>query len=374
MIDKDRSVISKDALLSTKPGKLILRQGMFKSKGFKMFNKYREEVENSFPDFAQRFARDLHALILSDDDPVKTQQAFGKEVESSEMILDESRIDFVRSNLVKPEILMNRVLRILDSNFVKMTFPVFNALFDAASQYTKQDDDPTLKQDIVEGHILAIDLSEPMDRIVDKDEDLEFLDDYKLMNPYILRLARKKISRGGQKVLEEFEKGFKDARVGQYLDEHLKSKPTEITEEDMILSYKKYRAVMGTAGRNMALAERPLGEIFYLGMAGAAEGVGCGNEMEDSFKNEFVKIPSWPLYYSLLAGNDVQKGFDLTLEKSTLYLHDARLAIDILSDDFTHREFLKFLFLTVEHYNHFWYGQLKKSGNWNALETSLPGR
>ena len=84
----------------------------------------------------------------------------------------------------------------------------------------------------------------------------------------------------------------------------LKSKPTKITEEEMTESYKKYRAVMGTAGRNMALAKRPLGEIFYLGMARAAEGVGCGNEIEDSIKNGFVKIPSWPLYYSLLAGED----------------------------------------------------------------------
>ena len=33
-----------------------------------------------------------------------------------------------------------------------------------------------------------IDLSEPMDRIVDKDEDLEYLDDYKFMNPYILAI------------------------------------------------------------------------------------------------------------------------------------------------------------------------------------------
>ena len=106
-----------------------------------------------------------------------------------------------------------------------------------------------LKQDIVEGHILAIDLSEPMDRIVDKDEDLEYLDDYKLMNPYILKLARDKISKGGDAVLNEFEEGFKEARIGQYLDEELKSKPTQITEEEMTLSYKKYRSVMGTAGK-----------------------------------------------------------------------------------------------------------------------------
>jgi len=63
-----------------------------------------------------------------------------------------------------------------------------------------------------------------MDRIVDKDEDLDYLDDYKLMNPYILKLAREKISKGGDEVLKEFEEGFKDARIGQYLDIKLKQK------------------------------------------------------------------------------------------------------------------------------------------------------
>ena len=128
---------------------------------------------------------------------------------------------------------------------------------------------------------------------------------------------------------------------------------------------------MGTAGRNMALAKRPLGEIFYLGLARAAEGVGCGNEIEDTIKNKFIKVPSWPLYYSLLA-DDVKKGFELTLEKSKLYLSDARLALDLLPDKFSHKEFLEFLFLTVEHYNQFWYNQLQKANIWSTLSENLP--
>ena len=311
MSGKDQSVISKEALMSTKPGKQIMKQALFKSKGYKLFNKYKEETENEFPNFTERFAQGLHEAIKSDPSPNSTQQAFGDEVGSTEIILQSSEIDPIKSKLEDIDVLRDRVARILNSNFVKMTFPVFNALFDGAAEYSGNKDSQ-LKQDMVEGHILAIDLSEPMDRIVDKDEDLEFLDDYKLMNPYILQLARNKISKGGELVLKEFEEGFKEARIGQYLDEKLKSKPTQITEEEMHLSYKKYRSVMGTAGKNMALAERPLGEIFYLGMAKAAEGVGCGNEIEDSIKNGFVKIPSWPLYYSLLA-NDVKKGFDITL-------------------------------------------------------------
>ena len=106
-------------------------------------------------------------------------------------------------------------------------------------------------------------------------------------------------------------------------------------------------------------------------MARAAECVGCGNEIEDSIKHEFVKVPSWPLYYSLLA-NDVKKGFELTLEKSNLYLSDARLALDLLPNGFSHREFLEFLFLTVEHYNQFWYNRLQKANMWSKLSANLP--
>jgi hypothetical protein len=367
---KDQSVVSKEALMSTKPGKQIMKQGLFKSKGYKLFNHYKEETEKEFPNFAERFAQGLFKEIKSDPNPNSTQQAFADEVGSTEIILQASEIEPIKSKFEDIEVVRDRVTRILNSNFVKMTFPVFNALFDGAAEY-RGEKDPQLKQDMVEGHILAIDLSEPMDRIVDKDEDLEYLDDYKLMNPYILKLARDKISKGGDLVLDEFEAGFKDARIGQYLDEELKSKPTQITEEDMSLSYKKYRSVMGTAGKNMALAQRPLGEIFYLGMAKAAEGVGCGNEIEDSIKNGFIKIPSWPLYYSLLA-EDVKKGFDVTLEKSNLYLKDARLAIELLSEDFSHKEFLEFLFLTVEHYNQFWYNKLQKANKWSEFESNLP--
>ena len=370
MSGKDQSVVSKEALMSTKSGKQIIKQGLFKSQGFKLFNKYKEEAENEFPKFAERFTDDLLREIKTDSSPNTTQQKFAEEVGSTEIILQESQIDGIKSKLEDREVLKDRVLRILNSNFVKMTFPVFNALYDAAAEFSGTND-PQMRQNMVDGHIIAIDLSEPMDRIVDKDEDLDYLDDYKLMNPYILKLARDKISKGGEEVLKEFEDGFKDARLGQYIDTKLKTKPLTITEEEMNQCYKKYRAVMGTAGRNMALAKRPLGEIFYLGMARAAESVGCGNEIEDTIKNKFVKIPSWPLYYSLLA-NDVKKGFELTMEKSNLYLSDARLALELLPDKFSHKEFLEFLFLTVEHYNQFWYNRLQKANIWSTLYENLP--
>src|SRR5919197_827601 len=142
---------------------------------------------------------------------------------------------------------------------------------------------------VIDGHIIAIDLSEPMDRIIDKDEDIEFLDDYKLLNPYMLEIASQKISQGGDLILKTFEEGFKDAKTGQDIDLSLKIKPESINYENMNECYKKYRAVMGTAGRNMALNHKLLGDIFYLGMAKAGECVGCGNEIEDAIKNGYIK-------------------------------------------------------------------------------------
>lgn len=370
MSSKDQSVVSKEALMSTKPGKQILKQGLFKSKGFKLFSQYKEEAENEFPKFADRFTDDLLREIKSDQSASSTQKEFAQEVGSTEIILQDSQISEIKSRLENRDVLKDRVLRILNSNFVKMTLPVFNALYDGASKFYGNKN-AQMRQDLVDGHIIAIDLSEPMDRIMDKDEDLEYLDDYKLMNPYILRLARAKIAKGGNEVLQQFEEGFKDARLGQYIDTKLKENPTRITEEQMNQCYKKYRAVMGTAGRNMALAKNPLGEIFYLGMARAAECVGCGNEIEDSIKNKFVKIPSWPLYYSLLTG-DVRAGFDFTMKKSELYLSDARLALELLPKGFSHTEFLEFLFLTVEHYNQYWFNQLDKANLWNEFSPKLP--
>jgi hypothetical protein len=368
---KDESIFSKDALLSTKPGKEIVKQALFKSKGYRQFDKYKKEAEEEFVNFVKRFTEDLLKEIRSDSSPYITQQKFAEEIGSNELMLAQSLIAAVKTRLENYEILKDRVSRILNSNFVKMTLPVFSALFDASSEYFSDKLDSELRTSVIDGHIIAIDLSEPMDRIMDKDEDLEYLDDYKLMNPYLLKIARDKIAKGGKDVLENFEHGFKDARIGQYLDFKLKTKPTDISEEEMMQCYKKYRAVMGTAGRNMALNRKPLGEIFHLGMAKAAESVGCGNEIEDSIKNKFVKVPSWPLYYGLLTSN-VKKGFELTIEKSNLYLSEAKLALELLPENFSHKNFLEFLFLTVEHYNLFWFNQLQKENLWSEFSANLP--
>lgn len=356
MSGKDESIFSKESLMNTQAGKEMMKQGLLRSKGYKQFNKYKEKSEQEFPGFAQRFVMSLYKSIAADDHPSSTIQQFVEEVGSPELVPIDN-IANIKARLSDSDVLADRVKRILNSNFVKMTFPVFNALYDGSCEYFGDSLLEEKRMPVIDGHIIAIDLSEPMDRIVDKDEDLEYLEDYKFLNPYILAIARDKIAQGGDSVLNAFENGFKDARIGQYIDIKLKNAPSSINDENMAECYKKYRAVMGTAGRNMALNRRPLADIFYLGMAKAGECVGCGNEIEDAIKNNAVKIPSWPLYFSLNTG-DVQLGFELTMAKSKLYFEEARIALDMLPTEFQLKPFLEFLFLTVEHYNQYWYNEL----------------
>jgi hypothetical protein len=370
MSSKDEFLFKKSALMSTKSGKEILKQGILREKGYKQFYKYNSNVEDRFQDFTKRFLLSLHTQVISDPNPVVTMKKFVEETGSAELALEDNKISDIQTRLSKPELLADRVNRILNSNFVKMTFPVLDALFDAASLYYKQNVPIETKNTIVDGHLIAIDLSEPMDRILDRDEDLEYLDDYRLMSPYILEIAREKISHGGNNMLRSFEEGFKDARIGQSIDAKLKMKPDSINDENMNGCYKKYRAIMGTAGRNMALNMKPLSEIFSFGMAKAGESVGCGNETQDAIKNGLIKTPSWPLYF-FVATNDVKKSFELTMKKSEAYINEAKLSLDMLPHDFDYKPFLEFLFLTVSHYNQYWYKDLNRRDLYPLLHKNL---
>lgn len=344
--------------MSTTAGRDILRHAMIKSKQYRQFQYYKEYTDTNLPIFIDRFTQELYNYIISDGEPEVTLKRFVNEVKSTDLMLDYTTINNVKKRLEDKNVLNDRVRRITDSNFVKMTYPVFRALVDGTNVYLSLNLDERMKDALVDAHMIAIDLSEPMDRIIDGDEDIEYLDDYKLMNPYILNIARNKIAEFGEGVSSSFEEGFEDAMKGQYMDRRLKI-AKQIDYESMNLCYKKYRAIMGTSGRNMALAVNPLAEILYYGMAKAGECVGCGNEMEDSFKYRMIKIPSWPLYYKQLV-NDNKKAFSLTLQRAELYLEEARQALSILPDNFITKPFIEFLFLIVKHYNQYWYNQVVK--------------
>lgn len=357
MSSKDDYIFEKRNLLRTSSGRKILKSGITNDKGYRLFKYYLTESKDEYVEFVRRYKNGIYDLIISDETPIETHLNFLDQVgESKELQLNNEKILQFKNKLSEKELLFDRIDKILNSNFVKMTFPVFYALFDGFASINGRNNDD-VRYSVIDGHLIAIDLSEPMDRIMDKDEDLDYLEDYKFLNPYILLLAKQKIKHAGQNAYDEFQLGFNEALLGQKIDYDLKLKKIELTYDNLELSYKKYRSVLGTAGKNMCLNQKPLSEIYYVGMAKAAECVGCGNEIQDAILTRGIKSPSWPLYYSHLTG-DVKKGFYLTLEKSRAYLAEAYLALEMLNDDFKIKPFLKFLFLTVSHYNEYWYWEL----------------
>ncbi len=379
MSAKDDTIFDRSVLMHTDAGKEILKQAMLNTERYKQFKHYKELADQEFPRFTSMLVNELHSAVTKDDNPSLRISEFLREIEVDGFTLDrlfamdKDSIDNARIRLSNLDICKDRVQRLLDSNYVKMTYPIFYALFDGACSYHNISIEDALRDMLIDGYVIAIDLSEPMDRIMDMDEDIEYLDDYRLICPYMLRIARRKISSISKDILESFEQGFNDARRGQYMDIMLKKNPLAMDEESMNECYKKYRAVMGTAARNMVIAtDSPLRKIFYHGMARAGESVGCGNEIEDSIKIKVIKVPSWPLYYTLNTG-DVRLAFDLTFKKSMLYLDDAMLAIQMLPERFKVRPFLEFMVLSVKHYNEYWYRRLKEY-DLNIFTTALKER
>lgn len=357
MSGKDDYIFNKQNLLTTQSGRKIFKSGLIRDKKYTSFKFYLTKSKKEYDGFVQRYKDGIYGLVKSDSSPIQTHRHFINEVGGThELELAPQEIESIKLKLEDPADLFDRINRILNSNFIKMTFPVFYALFDGYAESAGLNDD-RMRKNVIDGHLIAIDLSEPMDRILDKDEDLDYLEDYKFINPYILLLAKQKISETAPGVLKEFQSGFDDALLGQQIDYELKTKKLELTYDNLEQSYKKYRSVLGTAGRNMSLNQRPLSEIYYIGMAKAAECVGCGNEIQDAVVTKGIKSPSWPLFYSSLT-HDVKSGFRLTLEKSKSYLSEASLALEMLDNDLKIKPFLEFLFLTVSHYNEFWYREL----------------
>jgi hypothetical protein len=60
------------------------------------------------------------------------------------------------------------------------------------------------------------------------------------------------------------------------------------------------------------------------------------------------------------------------MAKSELYLDEAKLALDMLPESFQLRPFLEFLFLTVRHYNQYWYNELVRRAPFAEFEKRLP--
>src|SRR5687768_1267763 len=159
MSGKDESIFSKEALMGTQAGKDIMKQGLLRSKGYKQFNQYKEKTEQEFSGFAQRFVMSLHKAITTDGNPAGTIRKFADDVGSQELALPDGSVADVKSRLSNSYVIGYIVNRILNSNLFKMTFTVFNALYDGSSQYFGDGASNEKRIAVIDGHIIAIDLS-----------------------------------------------------------------------------------------------------------------------------------------------------------------------------------------------------------------------
>src|SRR4029079_3809904 len=175
MSGKDDYIFKKQSLLTTQSGRKIFKSGLLRDNKYKSFKFYLNNSKKEYDGFVQRYKEGIYGLIKTDSSPLQTHRNFINEIGgTSELELPSNEIEGLRLKLEDPTDLFDRIDRILNSNFIKMTFPVFYALFDGYAQSTGLTDDK-MRNNVIDGHLIAIDLSEPMDRILDKDEDLEYL-------------------------------------------------------------------------------------------------------------------------------------------------------------------------------------------------------
>lgn len=57
--------------------------------------------------------------------------------------------------------------------------------------------------------------------------------------------------------------------------------------------------------------------------------------------------------------------------KSELYLDEAKIALAMLPESFHLKPFLEFLFLTVRHYNQYWYNELVKRAPFSEFQKMI---
>ena len=126
MSGKDDFIFNKLNLLTTPSGRMILKSGLLKDKKYSLFRHYLEVSKKEYGGFVQRYKDGIFELISSDSTPIDTHKAFIDEIGSpKELELEINQIDLAKEKMTDQSIINDRIDRILNSNFVKMTYPVF---------------------------------------------------------------------------------------------------------------------------------------------------------------------------------------------------------------------------------------------------------
>lgn len=281
-------------------------------------------------------------------------------------------LDEIKNSLLSAnsQLLLYNINSIFNSNFIITTHPILEILLNGAIKHYSANSNIYIndedKFELIYVHILALSLAEQLDRIMDKDEYLESLPYYKFIAPFTFKIIINKINK--LNILNSAVEAFSKACKGQYKDYVLQSSDM-LSENAIEECYDgKYGAVIGAAGKHMALyIERKLSlcnhellsDLFMKGMSTAAKSMGCGNEMEDYYKNNNASL--WIRYYNQET-NNIKIAITRTFERSNSYLSEAYKIYRKLDDIDTfpayEKHFIQFMLLIIKHYNEYWYNRL----------------
>ncbi|GIU71249.1 MAG: hypothetical protein KatS3mg003_0728 [Candidatus Nitrosocaldaceae archaeon] len=369
------NIFSYNILKQTSAGQEIINNKYYNDlliKGNILINKQLEK-------FRERFVHDINNFISSYDDiyPIFNEFIHYMDKDLAKIISIQYKdfsfenLDEIKNSLsVNSQLLLYNINRIFNSNFIITTHPILEILLNGAIKHYSANSNINIndkdKFELIYVHILALSLAEQLDRIMDKDEDLESLSYYKFIAPFTFKVIINKINK--LNILSSAVEAFSKACKGQYKDYVLQNSDI-LSENDIEECYDgKYGAVIGAAGKHMALyIERKLSlcnnellsDLFMAGMSAAAKSMGCGNEMEDYYKNNNASL--WIRYYNQET-NNIKIAITKTFERSNSYLVEAYKIYRKLDDIDTfpayEKHFIQFMFLIIKHYNEYWYNRL----------------
>ncbi|MDI6798780.1 MAG: hypothetical protein QMD12_02170 [Candidatus Aenigmarchaeota archaeon] len=360
--------ISKLEVLKTLSGFKLAFHKIYRSSGIEQFEYYEKLGKELLGEFKKRLLQKISSYIKEDKNPLSSINNFAEEMGFSDLRCEsESEARDIREKLLKTENLNNALTCILDSKFISDTAPAFIAISDGVCRYKKLNIPKTSQHQLIFAALEGLLTSNCIDSNIDKDEDLELLNEFKLVGSKAIRLARKDcLEAGGEQALELFNNGLKDGNIGQHEDRRIKENPSSISREKMETCFHKYNPI-GTAAQILSWDQEPLAEINYRGGCFLGKAAGVIDDFQDALEKNKIDIPSWQFYHIYLTKN-VKKGLRLALEEGKNYIKEGEKARDMLPSDYSILPFLGVTFLALDMQLHVFYKRtMKKSYIFDSL-------
>lgn len=312
-----------------------------RSKAWKQFLFYREKSKDRLQSFHRKLLKELHQKIKNDENPYGSASSLAEELGFTELNYNTRKEALqAKERLEDEKLLEERLYQLEETKFIKTTAPFFEGIIDAISKLERQPEEEM--EQIYYGHYCAIQVSDGGDRIIDKDEELNRLEDYKLMVAHVDRIATENIEPYPE-VYKSYVEGLKLAKIGQRRDRELKENPRLITYQRMEECYLKVFEPIGRTARNLTKNIQPYAELLHVGAGKISSVMMIGDEEQDLIEGGKIEVPSWILYYSMQKG-DIMEGLKLTLEKAKKYEEEARIMYKMLPGDFPIKPLLSLLF------------------------------